>query len=75
MDIHIENTYLVLNRLTGEIPAPLQERIDRLDFPLLGIVPASSELTQLEFSGRPVVELGDDSPVYQAIAGMLSKIL
>jgi CO dehydrogenase maturation factor len=75
MDIHIENTYLILNRLSGDIPAPLQERIDRLDFPLLGIVPASRELSELEFSGRPVVELGDDSPVYQAVAGMLGKIL
>lgn len=75
MDIHIENTYLVINRLDGEMPASLQEHIDKLDIPLLGTVPASQKLAEFEFSGRPLVQLGDDSPVYQSIAEMLIKIL
>ena len=28
-----------------------------------------------EFEGKPLVELGDESPVYQAVAGMMEKIL
>lgn len=75
LDIQIENAYLILNRLTGEIPEALQERIDSLDIPLLGTVPADGELTQFEFSGRPLVELGKDSPVYQAVARMMGQIL
>jgi len=75
MDIHIENTHLILNRLQGDMPAPLQDRIDGMDIPLLGVVPANSELVEFEFSGRPLVDLGDESPVYKAIAGMLSTIL
>jgi CO dehydrogenase maturation factor len=75
MDIHIENTYLVLNRLNGEMPAPLRERIDQMDIPLLGVVPADAELVEFEFSGRPLVDLGNDSPVYQAVAGMMQGIL
>lgn len=74
-DIHIENTFLILNRLNGQIPAALQARIDEIDIPLLGIIPADSELVEFEFSGRPLVELGDDSPVYQAVAEMMTKIL
>jgi len=75
-DINIENTYLILNRLTGDtIPDALQKRIDALDMPLLGTVPANDDLMEFEFSGRPLVELGDDSPVYQAVAGMLKTIL
>lgn len=74
-DIHIENTYLILNRLNGQIPAALQARIDEIDIPLLGIIPADDELVEFEFSGRPLVNLGDDSPVYQAVAGMMAKIL
>jgi CO dehydrogenase nickel-insertion accessory protein CooC1 len=53
----------------------LQERIDRMDIPLLGVIPADHELTELEFSGRPLIELGDKSPVYQAVAHMLQEIL
>ena len=75
LDIRIENTYLVLNRLNGEIPAPLQERINQLDIPLLGVIPNSEDLSALEFSGEPLVNLGDKSPVYQAVAGMLKEIL
>jgi len=75
LDINIENAYLVLNRLSGPIPAPLQARIDQLDIPLLGVVPADDELTNLEFNGQPAIEIHQGSPVYQAVAGMLAKIL
>lgn len=75
LDIHIEHAYLVLNRLTDSIPTPLQERIDQLDIPLLGTVPANSELSALEFDGSPLINLSDHSPVYQAIKQMLQKIL
>lgn len=75
LDIQIEETYLILNRLRGEIPAPLQERIDALEIPLLGAVPADDRLLAFEFSGRPLVQLGDESPVYQAVAEMMDAVL
>jgi CO dehydrogenase nickel-insertion accessory protein CooC1 len=59
----------------GEIPEPLQERIDALDFPMVGVIPADPELTSMEFSGRPLVEMEDNSPVYQAVANMMGQIL
>jgi CO dehydrogenase maturation factor len=76
MDINIEKTYLILNRLNSEtIPAPLQERIDALDIPLLGVVRNSPELAEFDFRGRPLVEMGDDSPVYRAVAAMMQTAL
>jgi len=75
LDIRIENAYLVLNRLVGEIPGPLQAFIDGIQLPLLGSVPADDGLAELEFEGRPLVALGDKSPVYQAVAQMLEAIL
>ena len=75
LDIRIENTYLVLNRMMGEIPVPLQERIERMDIPLLGVVPSDQELMNFEFNGRPLVELGNESPVYQAVVTMMQEIL
>jgi CO dehydrogenase maturation factor len=75
LEINVENTYLILNRLNGEMPPPLQERIDSMGIPFLGVVPADNTLTTFEFSGRPLVELGDDSPVYQAVAEMMENIL
>jgi CO dehydrogenase maturation factor len=75
LDIRIENAYLILNRLAGAVPTPLQERIDAFDIPLLGVIPTDPQLAELEFSGRPLVELGDDSTTYQAVAAMIEKIL
>ncbi len=75
LDIHIENSYLVLNRMDGPVPDALQARIDQLDIPLLGVVPSDQKLMEFEFSGRPLVDLGDESPVYQSVAEMMRKIL
>jgi CO dehydrogenase maturation factor len=76
LDIQIDNAYLILNRMpnSNHIPKPLKERIDQLDIPLLGTIPADQELAEFEFSGRPLVELGDDSPVYQAVFEMMRQI-
>jgi CO dehydrogenase maturation factor len=75
LDISIRNAYLILNRVNGDIPSMLQERIDGMDIPLLGIIPADRELSEFEFSGRPLVELGEESPIFQAVAAMLKEIL
>ena len=76
LDIQIEEAYLILNGLVDDdIPAPLQATIDTLDIPLLGVVPRDDELIAFEFSGRPLIELGDDSPVYKAVAAMMDSIL
>jgi CO dehydrogenase nickel-insertion accessory protein CooC1 len=46
-----------------------------MDVPLLGTIPADGELASYEFSGKPLVDLPDTSPVYQSVAGMMAKIL
>ena len=75
MDVHIEDTYLIVNRMNGEVPAALQARIDEMEIPLLGVIPADGELVEFEFSGKPLVDLGDNSPVYQSVARMMEKII
>lgn len=76
LDIHIENTYLILNGLRTEtIPKPLQDRIDALDIPLLGCVPYDAQMMEFEFEGRPLIDLDDQTQVYQAMATMLQQVL
>jgi CO dehydrogenase maturation factor len=74
LDINIEKAYLILNRMQGEIPVELKAFVEKMDVPLLGIIPSDSDLATFEFSGRPLVELGDDSPVYQAVVKMMNQI-
>ena len=75
LDIDIENAYLILNRLSGPIPPELEKFIEKLDIPLLGVVPADEELSSFEFSGRPLVEMRNDSPVYRKVAEMMGEML
>ncbi|MBI5823586.1 MAG: AAA family ATPase [Chloroflexi bacterium] len=75
LGVNIENAWLILNRLRSEMPAELEAFTDKMDVPLLGVIPADDDLAQYEFSGKPLVELGDGSPVYQAVASMMDQIL
>ena len=74
LDIRVENAYLIVNRLSGEMPPALEKSIQQLPIPLLGVVPSDSDLMDFEFSGRPLVELGADSPVFRSVAQMMEKI-
>lgn len=75
LDIQVKNTYLILNRLPGEMPPALKEKIEEMDIPFLGTIPADNTLTNFEFSGKPLIQLGDESPVYQAVAEMMDQTL
>ena len=75
LDINVENAYLIINRVRGELPAELKFFTDKLNVPLLGTIPANDELAEFEFSGKPLVELGDESPVYQSVAEIMHRIL
>ena len=75
LDINVDQVHLILNRVMGEVPVPLLDKINAMQVNFLGAVPANQDLMEFEFSGRPLVELGDESPVYQAVAEMMKGIL
>ena len=75
LDINIKNTYLILNRLTGGIPASIKAHIDRLDIPLLGIIPSDSTLIEYEYSSKPIINLPDETLIYQSLVKMVQQIL
>ena len=76
LDVHIENAHLIINRMpAGDMPSALQEAVDKVDAPLLGTIPEAGDITEFDYTGRPLVEIERDSPVYQAVAGMLERIL
>lgn len=75
LDINIENAYLIINRLRGDLPPELKTFIEKSDIPLLGTIPADDDLSAFEFSGKPLVDLGDDSQVFRSVAQMLKNIL
>jgi CO dehydrogenase maturation factor len=75
LDIGVDKTWLVVNRVTGEIPGPLMAEINKVDAALLGLVPADANVVAQESNGRPVIGVGNDSPVYQAVCAFMEKII
>jgi CO dehydrogenase nickel-insertion accessory protein CooC1 len=75
LDINIENAYLIVNNLHGDMPPELKTFVDGIPVPLLGTIPADDRLSAFEFSGKPLVDLGDESPVYRSIEKMMHQIL
>ena len=74
LDINIENVHLIVNRVLGELPPTVMNKINEMGLPLLGTVPADNEIGELDIMGEPLVGLSEDSAAYQGISSMLSKI-
>jgi CO dehydrogenase maturation factor len=76
LDVNIQQAYLILNGLKGGVlPAPLQTRIDTLDIPLLELIPQDDQLAELDLYGSPLIDLDETSPIVQAVAALMARIL
>jgi len=61
--------------LKGEMPDELKSFIQKMDVPLLGSIPANDSLSEFEYLGKPLIDLGDESPVYQSVSQMMKQII
>lgn len=75
LDINIENSYLILNRVPSVIPESLADYIKTIDLPLLGTIPSDSDVTDFDFNGKPLIELDGKSFVFNAVVNMMDQIL
>ncbi len=75
MDIHIDHVHLILNRVHGELPKPLLKAVEDMVVNYLGSIPANEKLNEFEFTGEPLIDLPEDSPVYHAVVELMKKIL
>ncbi len=75
LDIQINNTYLIINRLNGEMPIELKKQIDVIGIPLLGVIKPSETIADFDMSGKALVELDENNPVFVSVASLMSKIV
>ena len=75
LDVSIDQAHLVVNRTRGEIPAELDDFIERVDAPLLGSIPLVPEMSDYELAGRPLIEVEVESVLYKTVAELLGRIL
>jgi CO dehydrogenase maturation factor len=75
LEINVKNTKLIVNRVSGELPEPLQEAIDELGVEVVAMVPADPEVNRMDAMGEPLIQLNSDSPAWVTIDAMVTEIL
>jgi CO dehydrogenase maturation factor len=75
LDIRIEKSYLIINRVEGELSPETIAFKDKIGVPLLGTIRSDAEISRYDLDGRPLVDLPDEAPIYQAVARMIKAIL
>ena len=75
LDIRIGKVYLVMNRVRLPLAQTLADAVAQTGLELLGQVPEDPTLAEFEMTGRPLIQLPTDSPVYQAVRQMAPQLM
>jgi len=75
LEINVGKMYLVVNRVAGDLPAPLQKAIEEVGIELAGTVPYDPLMVEFDAVGTPLVEVGTDSVAYKAVRAIAEKVL
>jgi CO dehydrogenase maturation factor len=75
LEVNVLHSYLVINRVMGDLPAPLQGKVREIGIPLLATLPYDSLLVEFDSQGRPLVELPPDAPISRAVADVAARLV
>jgi CO dehydrogenase maturation factor len=74
LETRVGRRYLVLNRVPGALPAPVEAAIREEGFSLLASIPEDAALLKMDGEGIPVRSLAGDSPAWQAVGRMMDGL-
>jgi CO dehydrogenase maturation factor len=72
--IDVKHIYLVGNRFTPDIEELLQKSADAIGLEYGGIIPVDENVMSFNLTGKPLLEIPDDSPAYEAVANLAKTI-
>lgn len=75
LKLRVKKRYLIINRLENGLPPSLSEEIGKQNLELLGTVPSDEMVVEYEITGKPVVDLPDDSKAVKAVEEIMEKII
>lgn len=70
----VRRAYLIVNKVNGELPGLLEDKIKEVGLELIGTLPNEPRITEFDLVGRPIIELESSSPLYRAVEGILRKV-
>ncbi|MCS7286986.1 MAG: AAA family ATPase [Anaerolineae bacterium] len=69
----IRKAYLVVNKLNGDLPEMLRDKIQEVGLELIGALPNEPKMAEFDLVGKPVLELEKTSPLYKAVEDILRR--
>lgn len=75
IEIDIRDVRLVVNRVTGELPEPLQASIEEIGLPVAAYIPEDQHINQLDALGEPLIRLKEQSPAGEALEEMIDRLV
>ncbi|MCL4459269.1 MAG: AAA family ATPase [Chloroflexi bacterium] len=74
LQTNVGAVYLIINRLNGDLPEPLQQIIASIRVELIGTIPDDPTIAAFEATGRPLIELPAESIAYKSIRQIASRM-
>lgn len=72
--IDVKHIYLVGNRFTPDLEELLQKTADDIGLEYGGIIPEDENVIAFNLTGKPLLDIPDDSPAYKAVGNLANKI-
>ena len=72
--IDVKHIYLVGNRFTPDLEELLQKTADDIGLEYGGIIPVDENVIAFNLTGKPLLEIPDDSPAFRAIGNLARKV-
>jgi len=70
----VSHLYYVMNRVTGDLPEAFLARAEELGVAPLHVLPADPLVNEFDMAGRPLIELGEETPIYQAVRTLAHNV-
>ncbi len=72
--IDVKHIYLVGNRFTPDLAELPQKTADDIGLEYGGIIPVDENVVAFNLTGKPLLDIPDDSPAYKAVGNLAKKI-
>jgi CO dehydrogenase maturation factor len=75
LKLAIKQDYVIINRVNGQLLAPIEDAVDAAGLNVAGYVPEDPLISQYDTEGRPTVELPDDARSVKALDTIFESII
>ena len=72
--IDVKHIYLVGNRFTPDLEELLRKTADDIGLEYGGIIPLDENVMAFNLEGKPLLDIPDDSPAYEAVGSLAEKL-